>query len=159
MTVTAGITIRAYGRPITQGSKTKTRHGLIDDNTKTLKSWRKNVRAAAEDATRYHDTITGPVFVRITFSLPRPASHYRTGRNAHLLRDNAPAWPIARGSGDNDKFQRACFDALTDAHVWADDVQVVDIRARKVWAGEHELALDRPGVRIDIVPFSERNAP
>src|SRR6185312_11857840 len=53
----AGIVIRAYGRPITQGSKIKTRHGLVDDNAKTLKPWRNTVRLAAEDAVRYHDTI------------------------------------------------------------------------------------------------------
>jgi crossover junction endodeoxyribonuclease RusA len=153
--MTAGIVIRAYGRPITQGSKIKTRHGLVDDNAKTLKPWRNTVRLAAEDAARYHDTITGPVFVRITFTLERPAHHYRTGANAHLLRPEAPAYPIARGSGDNDKFQRACFDALTDAKVWADDVQVVDVRARKVWAGEHEQALDQAGVRIEIVPLNQ----
>ena len=154
MTLThSGIVIRAYGRPITQGSKIRTRFGLVDDNTKTLKPWRQTVKLAAIDAARYHDKITGPVFVRVTFSLDRPASHYRTGANAHLLRDKAPAYPIARGSGDVDKFQRAAFDALTDAGVWGDDVQVVDVRARKVWAGEHDHALDRPGVRIDVIPL------
>ena len=154
--MTAGIVIRAYGRPITQGSKIKTRHGLVDDNAKTLKPWRNTVRLAAEDTVRYQDPYTGPVFVRITFVLERPKSHYRPGRNSQLLRDNAPAYPIARGSGDNDKFQRACFDALTDARVWDDDVQVVDIRARKVWAGESEHGLDRAGVRIEVIPLVEQ---
>lgn len=151
-----GLVIRAHGTPITQGSKIRTRHGLVDDNAKTLKPWRKNVTEHAEDAARYHDTITGPVFVRITFTLERPKHHYRTGRYAHLLRDDAPPFPIARGSGDVDKYQRAAFDALTDAKVWADDVQVVDVRARKVWAGEHDHALDRAGVRIDIVPLTQK---
>lgn len=154
--MSAGIVIRVHGRPITQGSKLKTRWGLVNDNDKTLKPWRTKVRDTAEDATRYHDTITGPIFVRITFTLDRPKSHYRTGRNAHLLRDDAPRYPLARGSGDIDKFQRACFDALTDAHVWADDVQVVDVRARKVWAGEHERALAKAGVLIEVIPLPDR---
>lgn len=156
-TTTTGLIIRAHGVPVTQGSKTRTRFGLVDDNAKTLKPWRKTVTAAAEDAARYTPKITGPVFVRITFTLERPKHHYRTGRNAQLLRDAAPAYPIARGSGDVDKYQRAAFDALTDANVWADDVQVVDVRARKVWAGEHEHALDRPGVRIEIVPLTQES--
>lgn len=151
--MTAGLIIRVPGTPITQGSKIKTRWGLVDDNAKTLKPWRKTVKEHAKDAARYTDTITGPVFVRITFTLNRPKHHYRTGRYSELLRDDAPAYPTARGSGDIDKFQRACFDALTDAEVWADDVQVVDVRARKVWAGEHEHALPTAGVRIDVIPI------
>ena len=153
-----GIVIRAHGRPVTQGSKIKTRFGLIDDNAKSLKPWRERVRLAALDAARYHDMLTGPVFVRITFTLNRPTHHYRTGRFSELLRDDAPPYPIARGSGDIDKFVRAALDSLTDAKVWADDVQVVDVRARKVWAGEHEHALDSAGVRIEIIPLSEQVA-
>jgi Holliday junction resolvase RusA-like endonuclease len=44
--------------------------------------------------------------------------------------------PANRGSGDIDKLQRSCFDSLTDAAVWRDDSQVVDVAARKRWADE-----------------------
>lgn len=145
------IGLRIHGTPIPQGSKTANRfgHGVRDANAATLKPWRDHVRATAEDRCRYHDTITGPVRVWVRFTFDRPRSHYRTGRNAHLLKDTAPAYP-GRSCGDVDKLQRAIFDALTDAGVWADDTQVVDVRARKFYAGEHELALDRAGVVIII---------
>lgn len=146
------IAIRVAGLPIPQGSKSaaviKGRAVIRDSNAKTLKPWRDHVRATAEDATRYHDTITGPVAVWLYFTFERPKSHYRTGRNAHLLRPNAPPFP-GRPCGDIDKLQRAVFDALTDAAVWTDDTQAVDLRrVRKVWAGEHEYAAPAAGVDI-----------
>lgn len=150
-------TITVHGTPIPQGSKTKTNWGgMRDANDKTLRPWRKKLREHAEDAMRYTDTLTGPVAVRITFTFDRPQSHYRTGRNAHLLKDAAPLFPSAKGGGDVDKLQRACFDSLTDAKVWTDDALVVDVRARKVYAGEHDLALDRAGVRIEVQPLLDQ---
>lgn len=148
------IVVIAYGKPITQGSKTRNRYGGVrDDNAKTLKPWREAVKTAALEVMALADRLTCPVSVRATFSFDRPASHYRTGRNAHLLRDAAPAWPANKGSGDLDKLERALFDALTDAGVFRDDSQVVESSARKVWFGEHEDALSLPGVRIEVRPM------
>lgn len=153
--MTAGIVIRAYGRPVAQGSKRHIGGGRMVETARGHKPWRTIVKKAAEDAAQHHDPIGGPVFVRITFTVDRPAAHYRTGRNAHLLRDQAPGFPANRAAGDLDKLVRSCLDSCTDAHVWADDSQVVDMRARKVWAGEHEQALDRPGVRIEVIPLDQ----
>lgn len=141
----------AYGRPITQGSKVKTRWGMRDDNGETLKPWREAVKTAALDATAGMDApaFTGPVEVYIDFYFDRPQTHYRTGRNAHLLRDGAPHRPSNLRSGDVDKLQRACFDALTDAAVWKDDCLVVDVRASK-WFVKSVVGLDRPGVALTI---------
>lgn len=142
------IAIRVHGTPIPQGSKTANSfgHGVRDANAAKLKPWRETIRTAAEDQCRYHDTITGPVQIWLRFAFPRPQSHYRTGRNAHLLKDTAPAYPTAKN--DLDKLQRAVLDALTDAQVWVDDGLVVDVRARKFYAGEHEHAPAVPGVDI-----------
>lgn len=149
------IGIRVYGIPIPQGSKVANFHapGVRDSNDKKLRPWRKTVRAQAEDVTRYHDPLTGPVRVWVRFTFTRPPSHYRTGRNAHLLRDASPTYP-GRVHGDIDKLTRAIFDALTDAGVWKDDTQVVDVRARKVYAGEDEYALDRAGVDLIVEPIA-----
>jgi Holliday junction resolvase RusA-like endonuclease len=114
----------------------------------------KTVRLKAEDTCRYHDTLTGPVRVWVRFTFERPPSHYRTGRNRHLLTAAAPAMPTLDKIGDLDKLIRAIFDALTDAEVWADDRLVVDVRARKVYAGEDELALDRAGVDVIVEPLA-----
>ena len=144
------IAIRIHGTPVPQGSKTANSfgRGVRDANATKLKPWREHVTAIAADATRFHDTITGPVRVWVRFTFERPKSHYRSGRNSHRLKDNAPAQPTSKN--DVDKLQRAVFDALTDAAVWADDGQVVDVRARKFYAGEHEYALHAAGVDIII---------
>jgi len=147
--------ITVYGRPITQGSKTKTRWGMRDANGDTLKPWRDNVRSAAlTELLRIGMTTTAgfgtiPVIVDIRFSFARPASHYGTGRNAGVVKASAPPFPSSHSIGDLDKCARAILDALTDAGVFADDSQVVELDARKVWVGT-DLALDRPGAVIDV---------
>lgn len=150
----ARLTVQVSGVPIPQGSKgaraIKGRPQLFDTNAAKLAPWRKAVHDAAVDATRYHDTITGPVRVWLRFAFERPTSHYRTGRFGHLLRDDAPHYPIGPAYGDADKLTRAVFDSLTTAGVWTDDRLVVDLRSRKFYAGEHELAPAVPGVDIII---------
>lgn len=153
--MTDGLHITAYGKPVTQGSKTRTHYGMRDDNERTLRPWREAVKAAALDVMATFDRYDTPLRVRLVFTFDRPGIHYRTGRNANLLRDGAPRYPANVRSGDVDKLQRACFDALTDAGVWRDDAQVVDVRARKVWANEDEMALHIPGVRIHVAPMGD----
>lgn len=141
-------------RPVQQGSKTAGLRGdgrpfIRDANAHDLTSYRKTLTAQAADAWTYHDQLTGPVRAWIRFTFDRPPSHYRTGRNAHLLRDSAPSHP-GRADGDLDKLVRAVCDALTDAGVWVDDTQLVDLRARKFYAGEHEYALQRAGVQVTL---------
>lgn len=145
------VAFRVVGRPIPQGSKVANYHGhgVRDANDKVLRPWRATVKTAAEDVWRYRDTITAPVRVWLRFGIERPTSHYGTGRNAHRLKDSAPQFPFGGTyGGDLDKLERAILDGLTDAGVWRDDALVVDLRARKFYAGEHELAPPVPGVDI-----------
>ncbi|WP_435744961.1 RusA family crossover junction endodeoxyribonuclease [Nocardioides sp. SYSU DS0663] len=148
----ARIAIRVHGTPIPQGSKgarvAKGRAILFDTNADRLKPWRETIRAEAADTWTYRDTLTGPIRVWLRFAFERPASHYRTGKNAHLLRDRAPRFPIGSQHGDSDKLTRAVFDALTDAEVWTDDRLVVKHTVEKYFAGEDEYAPAEPGVDI-----------
>ena len=150
--------ITVYGKPITQGSKTKTRWGMRDSNGDTLKPWRDNVRSAALEVYNYSGNPFGgdPVNVNIYFTFARPTNHYGTGRNKAFVKASAPPFPSSHAIGDIDKLARACLDALTDAGIWKDDSQVVDLHARKVWVGE-VLALDRPGAVIDVMSSDIRS--
>jgi len=156
--------ITVYGKPITQGSKIRTRWAMRDSNGDTLAPWRDNVRSAAVNTLIAAQVVgladvsfgTDPVSVQITFTFNRPTSHYGTGRNKALIKDSAPPFPASHSIGDIDKLVRACLDALTDAGVWKDDSQVVFLMARKIWTTD-TLALDRPGAVIDIMAADVRS--
>lgn len=69
-----------------------------------------------------------PCQIRAAFLVPRPKSHYGTGRNSARLRAGKPAYP----PGDLDNFVKALLDALQPAAL-ADDSLVVALEAVKVW--------------------------
>jgi Holliday junction resolvase RusA-like endonuclease len=155
-----------HGHPAPQGSKDAYRNqhtGRIQqvESSAKVKPWRADVKAAAEDAVccpcpdncgtlMPGYPLDGPLYARMVFTFVRPASHWRTGRNAHLLRASAPARP--KGRPDASKLLRSTEDALTGL-LWTDDSRVVDYeRVAKVWAGEDPEALDVPGALIVVWP-------
>jgi len=144
------------GIPGAQGSKRSLGNGVMIESSKKVKPWRSDVKAAAEAAhlsSDEWDRATGAVGVQVTFRFARPKSHYRTGRNAHLLRDDAPIYVTSRAAGDGDKLQRSTFDALTAAGVIADDSLIVAIHAFKVYASRDET----PGA--DVLLYTVSNGP
>lgn len=139
-----GLVVTVFGKPITQGSKTRTRWGMRDDNGDRLRPWREAVKQAALDALGTADPLRwqrleGPVSVSVTFTFDRPKSAPKS----------RPCWPVTRSSGDLDKLCRAVFDALTDAGVWRDDSQVIALQARKCHVGD-PWALHIPGACITV---------
>lgn len=146
----APITIVAYGRPAPQGSKTRKGRAMVEASQYVV-PWREAVKAAVlATFGRMPDPITGPVAVRMVFTLDRARSHYLTGRNtSHLLRSGAPARPT--GTPDLDKLARSTGDALTDVRLLRDDSLIVEYdRLAKVYVGEDPEALAAPGVRITV---------
>lgn len=72
------------------------------------------------------EPLEGPLRANLRFVLPRPKSHYRTGRNAHLVKDGAPGYPHQ----DVDNFVKGALDVLNGV-VYQDDTQVVELQAIK----------------------------
>lgn len=72
--------------------------------------------------------LSGPVAVDVRFFLPRPKSHFGTGRNATKLKDCAPDFHVKKP--DVDKLVRAVLDSLSGV-VYSDDCQVVDLTTSK----------------------------
>lgn len=123
------IEFTVLGHPKTAGSKKsfpfhKKTGGLgvrvTDDNTKT-KVWQHEVKAAASEVFKA-DILREPIEVTMTFVVPRPKSHFRSGKNSSLLRDGMPIAPPTRP--DVLKLARAVEDALTGI-IWHDDAQIV----------------------------------
>jgi crossover junction endodeoxyribonuclease RusA len=136
------ITVR--GIPAPKGSKRFFKNGGMIEMSKGLPAWTEAVRSNTERAMTGQTPFSGPVIVTAAFWMPRPKGHYRTGRNAHLLRDSAPQWPT--GKPDLDKLERAVLDALTAGGAWHDDAQVVRVTKHKHYAANDTM----PGCTIEI---------
>ena len=131
------IVFYAEGVPAPQGSKTHVGGGRLIESSRQVGPWRDAVRRAA---------VEGPVYLVQVFALPRPKSHYGTGRNSGRVKRAAPSRPPVRP--DLDKLARAVGDALTGV-CYHDDAQVVNLCAAKYYvtpAGR----LSVPGVEIRI---------
>ncbi len=111
------IPIVVYGIPAPQGSKAP--YGG-ESNPRT-KPWRAAVAAEAATVMDGQEMLSGPLFVTVSFYFPRPKSHYRTGKHASVLRDDAPEYHAVKP--DTDKLQRAIGDALTGI-CFRDDSQI-----------------------------------
>lgn len=136
--------LRVYGTPASQGSKRWLPNGRMIEADKKVKPWRQAVYAAVQHDCPDLVKMEGPIAVRATFLFERPKAHYRTGKNAHLLRDGAPLY-VTR-TPDVDKTLRALLDPLTEVGMWHDDAQVVIAHAAKRYCNEGE----RPGAIVLI---------
>jgi Holliday junction resolvase RusA-like endonuclease len=144
--------LRVSGTPAPQGSKRHVGGGRMVESSKKVKPWREAVRS---DAVRYREArpwapaLDEPLWVDMVFTVNRPTSHYRTGKNVDLLRAGAPTRP--HRMPDLSKLARSTEDALTDAGIFLDDARIVEYgRLAKVYAGEDPDALSAPGVLIRI---------
>lgn len=141
------------GDPAPQGSKRHLGNGVMVESSKKVKPWRTDVRDAIAD--QYDGPrLDGPLHVGLTFVFDRPKSHWRTGRNAHLLKSSAPSFP-AGARNDLDKLVRAVLDAATSAGLWVDDGQVVWLAAAKVYAGP-DAPMQLPGCVLEVAEAPTR---
>ena len=116
------------GTAIPQGSKAISRAGFMYESNKNLKAWRKHV---TETLTQQHKgkQLLGALAVRITVKFARPKT---------VTRKNVTVKP------DVDKLARAILDSGTDAGIWKDDSQIIDLRITKdytTYASQVQVAI------------------
>ena len=184
-----GVRILVYGEPQTQGNKSAfairrkdaagqwqftgragMREGRSAASEARFQSWRGLVAEQASAAMGQGEPLAGPLAVVVTFTVKRPAGHFREsrGRPTGEVRPSAPAWPSTRP--DLSKYLRAVEDSMTDAGVYGDDAQIVAVHAFKCYprpaygagglaavavpnpdlVGAGDDALERPGVVIRV---------
>jgi len=114
----------AAKRPLMKNGKPIVR--VIDANAKAS-DWKKQVAQVARQLYG-GELIDGPIKLHLIFVSPRPKNHYRSGKNSHLLKDDAPIAPIGRP--DCLKLSRLVEDSLTGV-VWTDDSRIVTERLDK----------------------------
>jgi Holliday junction resolvase RusA-like endonuclease len=147
------IAFTVFGRPQQRGSKQavlipKRGGGWVEKNGRPIvvakddnensKEWMGQVRDAAHDAFQ-GELIRGPVRLTVRFYFKRIKGHYRTGKRAAELRDDAPYFHAS--TPDLDKLTRALADSLTGV-VLADDKQIAAYGEGygKYWTTEAERA-------------------
>lgn len=134
------VTLTVYGRPAPKGSMRALGPGRMIEGNANVAPWRAAI--CAEALAQPVRGMDGPLYVRVTLTVPKPKS----------TRDSAP---ITRSSGDVDKHLRCVLDALQDADLIADDARVVSALVEKVWPGTALDALDQPGAVIMVYQVSE----
>jgi Holliday junction resolvase RusA-like endonuclease len=139
------ITFFVPGIPIAKGSakaffnKGMKHAVVVQDNAARQKPWASMISYCAQEA----GCCLSPSAIAITlhFTMPRPKSHYGTGKNAAILKRFVPDYHTAKP--DLDKLIRCVKDALTGV-AWKDDSQVCFMG--EVWKKYGET----PGVLIKI---------
>lgn len=128
--MTRSIRFEVAGLPQPKGSKRAFKHPnggalmVVESNAAKQRPWRQDVTAMARASMHGEQPMRGPVTLMLTFYLPRPKSHYGTGKNAATLKPSAPLYPASRP--DWDKLARLVGDCLKVAGVYIDDGQVVN---------------------------------
>lgn len=144
------ITFTVYGRPQQRGSKQAQlipkRGGgwatrpdgrpivVARDANQKSKAWM-SVVAAMAHGVYSGELLQGPIELEAIFHFKRPKSHFRTGKFADQLRDDAPKYNTS--TPDIDKLLRCLSDSLTGV-LWHDDRQVCRIIALRIWTIEAE---------------------
>lgn len=104
-------------------------------NPKDADAWKKAVAVAASRHTPAA-VPEGGIILGLAFAFKRPASHFRTGKNAGLVKSSAPKNHTSKPDLDN--LAKAVMDTLTKSGFWRDDSQVTQLHASKEWADKSE---------------------
>ena len=158
--MTLALSFEVHGTPGPQGSKTRNAAGAMYESSAKVKPWREAVKSAALDRLSY-DICWSPlreaVRLEVVFTLPRPKSHFGTGKNAGLVKPSAPQFPT--GKPDTDKLLRSTQDALKDAGVVLDDSVVTDTVAAKRYVLTGDDTLSHPGAVIRVWRLTQPKEP
>ena len=155
--------ITVYGQARPQGSPRalvgRNGRAFVTEDTRGARgyrSWRQQVsREMLEVAPK--EPVDGPIGVALVVYVPRPKSHFGTGKNASALKPNAPAHP-ATGI-DLDKIARAVLDAGTGVW-WTDDKRVASLSVVRRYAdGSPERIEVEAAPLLDVAPVRSGNNP
>ena len=77
------------------------------------------------------EKMTKPIKCILNFYCKRPKIHYKTGKNAHILKDTAPKYNI--NNKDLDNMVKFVLDALNDK-LYTDDSLIFEITCSKMYS-------------------------
>lgn len=134
-----GCRFTVFGKAEPAGSKRSMRHKSSDkiitlDANPKAKDWKLSVGKVAGVLMGGRDPFDGPLYLRLTFYIERPKSHF--GKRGLL--PSARKHPTTKP--DVLKLTRGIEDALTGI-VWKDDAQIVDEFCRKRYGHEAKVEI------------------
>ena len=139
------ITFKVNGTPKAQPRTRRSRSGGVY-TPPSADGWKDLVYYAARQEAPV-EPLEGPVRLTLEFVMPRPKSHYGTGRNAGKQKPNVPYYHASKP--DRDNLEKATVDVLTELGFWKDDCQVADGPITK----RYVLDAERPGVEVTVEPM------
>ena len=99
---------------------------VYDPSQKDKKTFAKNISKEWKKA-----PLQGNVILFVTYYMARPKKHFRTGKFAHILKDNAPEYHNTKPDIDN--LVKLTMDACNNL-LWKDDCVIVGIVAKKLYS-------------------------
>lgn len=108
----------------------------VSDANPKARDWKQAVATACRDSYG-GPLLIGPLRLVIDFRMPRPASHFGSGRKSDTLKPSSPEYHTQKP--DTTKLLRAVEDGLNSV-LWRDDSQVVSQTVTKRWCSPGEAA-------------------
>jgi Holliday junction resolvase RusA-like endonuclease len=121
---------RGQPRPRAFARKFGNKYSARVYNPATAEGWKSQIAMAAKPYVPV-TPLEGPLSVDLTFMLPRPKSHFRTGKHTEDLRSDAPTYHTSKPDSDN--LSKAAYDCLTAIGFWRDDAQVCVGKTTKLY--------------------------
>ena len=133
------ISFTITGKPIAlKRHRPSARGGCYDPSSKDKKQiW---LQIAAYKPKR---PLAGDIMIKLVFTMPRPKSHYRTGKYKHLLKDNVSEYHSYKPDLDN--LVKLLLDTISGkGRMICDDSQICMLQAEKVWGfkGKTEVIIE-----------------
>ena len=93
--------------------------------------------------------LVGDIQLKLTFYMPRPKSHYRTGKRSHVLKAKAPVFHSVRPDLDN--LLKMLMDTIQGKdRMIIDDSQICGLSAIKVYSDDLDWNNDHPRTEVVI---------
>ena len=78
--------------------------------------------------------LKGDIYLKVIFYMPRPKSHFRTGKRSYVLKAKAPVFHSVRPDLDN--LIKMLLDTISGKNKMVlDDSQIFTLEAKKVYTG------------------------
>ena len=92
--------------------------------------------------------LEGNIQLSLWFYMPRPKSHYRTGRRSHVLKAKAPIYHSIKPDLDN--LVKLISDCIGNRTFIVDDSQICGILTIKAYSNDSEWNNDHPRTEVKI---------